>query len=222
MTPNQIFRPAAAIFDMDGLMLDTERPMLNAWIIAGQKMKWPVTKEIALKSIGLVGEDIRKLCLNELGSNFPYDEFDILLHKLFDEEFAKGIGLKPGLTELLDHLEKLHMPIAVATSTNRNFAVTKLKIAGIANRFEIMACGDEVANGKPAPDIFLLAAKRLKQNPGQCIGFEDSAAGLRGLHAAGIKSVFVKDLIEPPDEVLKTVWRRYVDLSEAKELFVPI
>ncbi|MDR0877174.1 MAG: HAD family hydrolase, partial [Treponema sp.] len=91
--------------------------------------------------------------------------------------------------------------------------------ANVRDRFSVITCGDEVAHGKPAPDIFLLAAGRLGQEPAACIGFEDSTAGLRALAAAGVRSVFIKDLLEPPHEVLATVWRRCNDLEEAAELF---
>jgi len=92
--------------------------------------------------------------------------------------------------------------------------------AGILNQFAAITDGDEVANGKPAPDIFLLAAKKLGQDPGACVGFEDSPAGLQALHAAGIRSVYIKDIIEVPPEIMATVWREYHDLSEAAELFI--
>ena len=209
------FKPAAAIFDMDGLMLDTERPMVAAWVEAGKIMGWKITEETAIRTIGFTGEDTKKICMNDMGPEFPFDQFEIILHQVFIKMFSNGITVKPGLIELLDHLASLKIPVAVATSTYRDFAFTKLKNAGIPDRFKILACGDEVVNGKPAPDIFLLAAKRLEKNPIECIGFEDSAAGLNGLHAAGIRSIFVKDLIEPPDDVLATVWHRCGDLSEA-------
>ena len=89
----------------------------------------------------------------------------------------------------------------------------------MTGRFSAFALGDEVVNGKPAPDIFLLAAKRLGKQPDSCVGFEDSPAGLWGLHCAGIRSVLVKDLLEPEPEILATVWRRCVDLAEAAKLF---
>jgi beta-phosphoglucomutase-like phosphatase (HAD superfamily) len=82
-----------------------------------------------------------------------------------------------------------------------------------------MVFGDEVQRGKPAPDIFLLAAERLGKNPRRCVGFEDSPAGLQSLHSAGIPSVFVQDLVEPPPAIIATVWRRCGDLAEAAALF---
>jgi len=213
------FKPKAAIFDMDGLMLDTERPMLTGWINAGKIIGWNITEELALATIGLNGEDIRRLCMNRLGPDFPYEKFDVILHRLFDEDFEKGIAHKEGLLDILNHLSALKIPVAVATSTYKISAFNKLKIAGITDYFPVVACGDEVPNGKPAPDVFLKAAERLGMPPGDCVGFEDSAAGLQALAAAGIPSIFIKDLIEPPENILATVWKRLNNLKEAVSLF---
>jgi HAD superfamily hydrolase (TIGR01509 family) len=120
---------------------------------------------------------------------------------------------------LLDHLAALGIPLAVGTSSRRNSALWKLQKAGIADRFTYIVGGDDVKNGKPAPDIFLKAAELLEVPCSSCVGFEDSAAGLMALAAAGIRSVFVKDIIEPPREVLATVWRRFENLAEAVTLF---
>ncbi|MDR0585774.1 MAG: HAD family phosphatase, partial [Treponema sp.] len=126
---------------------------------------------------------------------------------------------RPGLLTLLDRLDALEIPKAVATSTERKRALWKLEKAGIADRFTVLVCGDEIRRGKPAPDIFLKAAERLGAAPADCVGFEDSPAGLKGLAEAGIRSVFIKDLAEPPPDVLAGVWRRCADLAEAAALF---
>ena len=212
-------KPKAVIFDMDGLMLDTERPMIPIWIEAGKAIGWDIQAQTAINTIGKNGDDIRKLCMGELGPDFPYEKFKTELNRLFDEEFEKGIGHKPGLLELLDHLASLNMPLAVGTSSRKSAAQWKLEKAGIKGRFSHIVCGDEVENGKPAPDIFLKAAELLGFSPAECVGFEDSIAGLMALRDAGIASVFIKDIVEPPEEILSTVWRRFENLSEAKSLF---
>ena len=120
---------------------------------------------------------------------------------------------------MLDHLASLGIPLAVGTSSRRNSALWKLQKAGIADRFTYIVGGDEVKNGKPAPDIFLKAAELLDVPVSSCVGFEDSPAGLMALAAAGIASVFIKDVIEPPEEVLATVWRRFEDLALSIALF---
>ncbi|MDR3303538.1 MAG: HAD family hydrolase, partial [Treponema sp.] len=139
--------------------------------------------------------------------------------RIKEQAEQEGISHRPGLIPLLDHLARLNIPCAVATSTSRNTALWKLRKAGIADRFVAKVCGDEITRGKPAPDIFLRALEHLGKAPADSIGFEDSLAGLQSLHAAGIRSVFIKDLVEPPPEVLATVWMRCADLAEAVRLF---
>jgi HAD superfamily hydrolase (TIGR01509 family) len=213
------FRPAAAIFDMDGLMLDTEGPMARMWVEAGKLFSLEIKIETALRTIGIDDAKSRVVFLEEHGGDFPYDTVRNEWRRLVSRELESGIAHKKGLVPLLDHLSSLGIPLAVATTTPRKSALERLGKAGVLGRFSALACGDEIARGKPAPDIFLLAAERLGKEPSGCVGFEDSPAGLRGLHAAGIRSVFVKDLVEPEGEVLSTVWRRCGDLAEAIALF---
>ena len=211
--------PAGIIFDVDGLMLDTESPVIALWTQAGKPLGWDIKAEVVIRTLGIDREGTREIFLREYGPDFPYERIRNEYSRLVHEELEKGFPHKPGLIFLLDHLSSLGISLAVATSTRREAAVWKLRKAGILDRFTALACGDETRNGKPAPDIFLLAAKRLGQKPSACVGFEDSPAGLLGLHAAGIRSIFIKDLVDPPPEILATVWRRCADLAEAAELF---
>jgi HAD superfamily hydrolase (TIGR01509 family) len=213
------FRPAAVIFDMDGLLFDTERLTFSFWAQAGKKFGYNINDDTVIRMIGISSENSRAIFLEEFGDNFPYEEYRREFRLLCRREFEKGIPHKKGLVYLLDRLCDAKIPLAVATSTRRATALEMLEKAGVLNRFAATACGDEVTNGKPAPDIFLLAAEKLTTPPSLCAGFEDSPAGLQGLHAAGIRSVFIKDIIEPPQEILSTVWRRCGDLAEAAELF---
>jgi len=211
--------PGAVIFDMDGLMLDTERPMVTFWCEAGEKYGWDIKPELVIKTLGIDKEGSIQIFINELGPDFPYEAIHDEFAMMVRERFADGIAHKPGLLSLLDHLAALGIPIGVATSTKRETALWKLGIAGVLDRFAAVTCGDEVSRSKPAPDIFLLAAKRLGKEPSECVGFEDSPAGLKGLHSAGIRSVFIKDLADPPADVLSAVWRRCGDLAEAVQFF---
>jgi len=170
--------------------------------------------------VGISGEKSRLVLLEEFGADFPYDEIRDGFRLRVKKEFEKnGVPHKPGLVFLLDRLSTAKIPLGVATSTRKDTALEMLERAGVLDRFTVVVGGGEVENGKPAPDIFLLAAKKLGQPPSNCVGFEDSTAGLRGLAAAGIRSIFIKDVIEPPPEVLATIWRECGDLYEAAELF---
>ena len=219
-TQEKPFLPAAVIFDMDGLMFDTENLTIPLWEIAGKPFGYNLTRDIILRMVGISGERAQALLLEEFGSDFPYeairDEYKILVSKEIEKN---GVPKKPGLMYLLDRLRAANIPLGLATSTRSPRAIDLLERAGILDRFKALTCGEDVTNGKPAPDIFLLAAKKLGQPPCDCVGFEDSTAGLMSLHAAGIRSVFIKDVLSPPEEVLATVWHRCNDLSEAAALF---
>ncbi len=219
-TLEKTFRPSAVIFDMDGLMFDTENLTIPLWDIAGKPFGYNITYDIVLRMVGISAEKARLVMYEEFGTNFPYDTIRIEFRRLVQEEVDKnGVPLKPGLIYLLDRLSAAKIPFGVATSSRTATATNMLSKAGIIDRFAAITCGEEVTNGKPAPDIFLLAAKKLGHPPSTCVGFEDSPPGLLGLHTAGIRSIFIKDLIEPSPEVLATVWHRCNDLTEAVALF---
>jgi len=214
------FIPAGVILDMDGLMLDTEQLEKRLYIKISGEMGWPTPESILIKMIGVDEDDTDLFYKKQYGADYPYREIWAAVVKEEIEEAEKnGLPQKPGLTVLLNKLKDLKIPMAVATSAERKRAQWKLSRAGILDYFTVLACGDEVERGKPEPDVFLLAAERLGVNPGDCVGFDDSPVGLAGLAAAGIFSVFIKDLAEPPPEILKTVWRRCADLEEASLLF---
>jgi HAD superfamily hydrolase (TIGR01509 family) len=214
-----LFLPKAVIFDMDGLLLDTERPVKKLWLKAAKSKGWDIHRETVDRTIGVDEGTTRGIMLTEYGPDFPYQDIRAELHRLMAETAEReGIACRPGLPVMLDKLEKLDIPFGVATSTNRESALWKLEKAGVRGRFPVLTCGDEVQRGKPAPDIFLLAAERLGTPPASSLGLEVSPAGLRALAAAGIPSIFIKDLIEPPADVLAMVWRRCEDLAEAAAL----
>jgi HAD superfamily hydrolase (TIGR01509 family) len=205
---------------MDGLMLDTERMEIALYTRISREMGWP-TGEVFLRSTIGIGDDAaEKIYKTEFGDSYPFGEiWEQVKNALTKAAETGGIPHRPGLLTFLDRLDALGIPRVVATSTERKRALWKLEKAGVADRFTVLVCGDEVSRGKPAPDIFLKAAERLGAAPADCVGFEDSPAGLKGLAGAGIRSVFIKDLAEPPPDVLASVWRRCADLSEAAALF---
>ncbi|MDR0448727.1 MAG: HAD family phosphatase, partial [Treponema sp.] len=214
------FIPEGVILDMDGLMLDTERLELQLYVEISAQMGWPTPETMLRKTIGISDEDAEVFYKNEYGAAYPFRKiWDAVVEKEYKIAEKDGLPHKTGLLILLDRLKQLEIPMAVATSANRKRAQWKLERGGILDRFNAFAFGDEIERGKPSPDIFLLAAERLGVNPQGCVGFEDSPAGLAGLAAAGIHSVFIKDMAEPAQEILRTVWRRCADLEVAASLF---
>jgi HAD superfamily hydrolase (TIGR01509 family) len=207
------------IFDLDGTVLDSERFPLEAWPEVSRKHGYPATAELAGRLVGINEADERALLRNEFGAAYPYTEIRNEAGALFREKARRdGIAVKKGFEELLYRIRTLGLPYALATSTSRAIVGWKLSCAGLDGAFPVIVCGDEVENGKPAPDIFLEAARLMDRNPKDCIGIEDSTAGLRGLCGAGIRSVFIKDCVTPPDDVMAGVWLECRDLSEVLPL----
>jgi HAD superfamily hydrolase (TIGR01509 family) len=213
-------RYRAVIFDMDGLMLDTERIAMITCRRAAEDFGYVIADEIYLQVIGRTVEDTRRIFCGALGADFPFNE--IRSRRLdYTEEYIHRYGLpkKPGLLEVLELLQGCSVPKAVATSTRREEACDRLRTAELFHCFDAIVGGDEVVHGKPAPDLFLLAADRLKTTPTECIVLEDSEAGIRAAQAAGMTPILVPDLKAPSDEVKALAYRIYPSLHEVRAFF---
>lgn len=185
------------IFDMDGLMLDTEKLYNRFWREAAAEFGYAMTNEHALV-IRSMNPVICSATLKQLlGKDFPYEEAKSLRRKLM-KEYVKihGVEKKKGLDELLQYLKENKFKIAVATSSNRSRTEWYLTSVGIWDYFDKIICGDMVPKGKPEPDIYLIAAKQLGLFPSECIALEDAPAGILSAHRAGCHPVFVPDLDE--------------------------
>ena len=190
------------IFDMDGLMFDTERIYQNAWIEAGRCLGVPVTEDVVLRIRGRNIADSRRVFLELFGPQVDYDAVRAIRVRLSDEAIAEnGLAPKPGLRALLDELTRRGIGAALATSTARRQAMEYLDLAGVRGCFSAAVCGDEVSRSKPDPEIFLRAAELLQVPPEACIVLEDSPNGILAAHRAHAKPVMVPDLTQPDDEL---------------------
>jgi HAD superfamily hydrolase (TIGR01509 family) len=207
------------IFDMDGLMLDTERVAQRVWRQASAEMKYDLPDEVYLQVVGRTAKDTEVMFLQSFGPDFPYramyERKQQLMYALLENE---GVPTMPGLFELLDLIDDLGLAKAVATSTARELASKKLTLSGLIDRFEVIVAGDEIVHGKPAPDIFLNAAARLGSAPVACMVLEDSEAGVKGAHAAGMTPVMVPNMKQPTPEVRALAYRVLTDLHEVGAL----
>ncbi len=193
----------AVIFDMDGLLLDSERVSYACGREACEALGLPWREETALAMIGRNARDNALLLEGLFGDPRHVDAHAAEFARRYEALIAAGaIPLKPGVTELLDLLDRLALPRAVATSTSHARAQFKLERVGLAARMHAVIGGDQVPQGKPAPDIFLAAAARLGIAPANCLALEDSNAGARAALAAGMQVRMVPDLLAPDADVI--------------------
>ncbi|WP_304942417.1 HAD family hydrolase [Vallitalea guaymasensis] len=188
------------IFDMDGLMLDTESIALESWERAGKDFGYVISRELMMKAVGRTLVDTRKLLVKNLGDDFPFEE----VRKVridYTKEFMSlnGVPMKEGLIEFLEYCRTMEIPTAVATSTNRSDAIELLEKVDIVGYFNTIVCGDEIEKGKPEPDIFLLASKKLGVNPERCIVLEDSENGILAATRANMIPIWIPDIIAESD-----------------------
>jgi len=192
--------PTALIFDMDGLMLDSECLYQKSWKQAAELLGYTLDEVLYLSLVGRSNTEAAATFRQVFGDDFPMAAFNQCWHKRWHELVqTQGIPLKPGLTELLDWVEAHSIPKAVGTSSNSAEADLCLTTAGIRDRFAAIVTVDQVAAGKPAPDIFLEAARRLGIKPEACLVLEDSNAGVKAAQAAGMTVVMVPDLQVPTE-----------------------
>ena len=169
----------AVLFDMDGLLLDTEAVYTRALLEAAEANGVEMPLEFCHSMIGVPGKECEALIQEFFGSAFSLDRFRESFKRSVAREFDAGIAVKNGAVEILDFLESRCLPAAVATSTGRTTADRHLQQAGLRERFKAIVTRDDVEHGKPAPDIYLEAARRLGVAPERCIALEDSHNGLR-------------------------------------------
>jgi HAD superfamily hydrolase (TIGR01509 family) len=186
---------SAVIFDMDGLMIDTERPVQLCCREAASRLGFDL--EAAFYDRELVGRgwvECDAALAAYFGPDFSLDRFHATFGDLWAAHIAThGVAIKPGLIDLLNVLDERQIVKAVATSTHRDEAEKHLRVAGLSAHFPILVTGDEVARGKPEPDIYLEAARRVAVPPSECLALEDSNAGVLAASRAGMVTLMVPD-----------------------------
>ncbi|WP_188703655.1 HAD family hydrolase [Silvimonas iriomotensis] len=192
----------AAIFDMDGLMLDTERIAIDCWASAARELQLQMHDQVPYGMVGMHMSKVPAYLLAELGPDAPVQQLIDATHACYLEATAKAIPHRPGVIALLDWLRERGVPCAVATSSRRSVASHHLQAAGLWPYFEFAVCGDEIEHPKPAPDIYIKAATGLGRQPAECVAFEDSNFGIAAAHSAGCRAIMVPDLRPPTAETM--------------------
>jgi HAD superfamily hydrolase (TIGR01509 family) len=206
---------SAVILDMDGLMFDTERLARDAWRCAMAEHGYALDDEVYLTAVGRTVEGACSVFVDVFGPDLPIADIEAAKARYLRRMLEPGPPLKPGLLRLLDGLEALRLPVAVASATARAEVERRLATVGLLERFGAVIGGDEVECGKPAPDLLLLAAERLLVRPADCVVLEDSEAGVKAAAAAGMSVVVVPDLVAPSPAVRAAARAILPSLAEA-------
>lgn len=208
----------AVIFDMDGVILDSERMVVKCWKVIADKYGITGIEDHCREATGLNVEATKVVFERRYGSNLPYDQLRNERKELFMEAFAKGeVGVKAGAEELLKYLSCNNVKVALASSTSEKTVRYELQLKGVLKYFDAVICGDMVEHSKPDPEIFLKACDALGVSPNEAIGIEDSYNGVRALSKAGMHVVMVPDMIEPDDEMKNLSDVILPSLVEAKD-----
>lgn len=206
----------AVIFDMDGVIFDTEMVYLDVWSNVFKKYGYKMTKEIYSSVLGTGRENVKKVFLKQFGKELPIE----VMYKEKDENLARaidaGVPLKEGALEILLYLKENNYKIALATSATKERALKQLRHANIENFFNAIVCRDEVKETKPNPEIFLKASAELMVTPEECIVIEDSKAGIIAARNAEMIGIHVVDLKEADKEILSQCYKSFNTLNEIK------
>lgn len=194
-------RPAAVVFDMDGLLFDTEALWQEGLLAAAAEAGHVIPDEVYQRSIGVRRSQCGDLFRAHFGQDFGFEAFHADWRRHFWRVAESRPALKPGVLELLELLDQSRLPRAIATSSSRASVERHLAAHRLTGRFDAIVCRGDYEAGKPAPDPFLKAAERLGAYPRRCLALEDSHIGVRSAAAAGMMTVMVPDLMEPTGDI---------------------
>jgi HAD superfamily hydrolase (TIGR01509 family) len=211
----------AFIFDMDGTLIDSEAVYIAGMQDAAQVLGLPLPIELCHAMVGVPSHECNLMLQEHYGEGFDLLVFRGHFSKSVQRQMSERVPVKPGVVELLDFLKAQGLPLAIATSAGRATAERNLGRAGLLDRFKTLATRDDVEHPKPAPDLYLEAAKRLGIAPERCVAFEDSSIGIIAAHAAGMRAVMVIDILPPTEEARPKCFHIAQDLHEVLRLMRP-
>jgi HAD superfamily hydrolase (TIGR01509 family) len=212
----------AAIFDMDGTLIDSEAVYMAGMQDAARTLGLDLPISICHAMVGVPRHECNVLLQDHFGADFDLETFRGHYAASVQERLRERVPIKPGVVELLDFLADRALPLAIATSANRETAERNLRRAGLLDRFQAVSTRGDAERPKPAPDIYLEAARRLGVAPAHCVAFEDSSVGIIAAHAAGMRAVMIPDMLPPTEEARAKSLHIVEDLHEVlRRLKVP-
>lgn len=209
----------AVIFDMDGVLIDTEKHYNAAWCQAATEAGFPFTREHALLLRSCEAKEGEKLMQGIFGPSFDYYVIRERRRELVRERLAQyGLEKKPGVEETLRFLRAKGIKTAVATATALDITKSHLTTIGVCDLFDSIVSAKNVAHGKPEPDVYLYACEQIGERPQDCMAVEDSPNGIMAAYRAGLRTVMVPDLTQPDEELTKYLYACVNSLSDLCEL----
>lgn len=207
---------SAAIFDMDGLLINSERTIMNTWMTVGLELGLDIRPADYIKIVGRSSSECHAMLTAMLGGELVFQEALTRVRQRLETPAIQPVfPLKPGVYALLTALAEAGIPCAVASSSTRHEIKSRLVQVGVFDLFGTVVGGDEVALGKPNPAVYALAASRLGKLSSDCLAFEDSENGVLAANRAGIQVVTVPDLKQPTAEVIGLSFRVLETLDQA-------
>lgn len=207
----------AVIFDMDGVIFDSEACIIDCWKVLADKYDLKDVDKVLPRCLGVNYAGTRQIFWDYYGEDFPYDEYKKECTELYNARFGGGkLPMKPGIVELLDYLKENGYKIGLASSTKEAVVSRQLIDAGLMHYFDNLTCGDMLKRSKPEPDIYLLACEKVGACPEDAIAIEDSYNGIRSAYRAGMFPIMVPDLIQPDEEMRELSGEIFESLLDVK------
>lgn len=201
----------AVVFDMDGVIFDSERATMQCWLSLADKYGIKNIEKPYLACTGTTIAKTKQIMLEAYGEDFPYDEYAKEASRMYHEKYDGGrLPMKSGVVEILDFLKSNGKKIALASSTRKQTVINQLRDAKILDYFDEVITGDMVTRSKPEPDIFLLACEKIGVEPNRAYAIEDSYNGIRAAYRGGLKPIMVPDLL-PADQEMREKAEAVID-----------
>ncbi|MCD8355263.1 MAG: HAD family phosphatase [Clostridia bacterium] len=205
----------ALIFDMDGVILDTEQLVRRSWNLAAPDYGAVDSDAVFLRTVGTTRKHTAEILRECYGADFPAEEFSASLSKIYHEiEAVEGVPVKAGARELLQWAQANGFRVGLASSTRQPIVERELGKENLLQYFDYILGGDRIPRSKPFPDIYELACREMRINPPDAFAIEDSYNGIRSSHTAGMMPVMVPDLLPPTEEMFQLCTAIFPSLTE--------